>query len=849
MLATQDTTATAPLTAASRDERAQFIHRQEWFAPALVLACYTFFQGVVVLYVEYIRRYKDSNEVNCPSCDLGNHHTHPDWLLLFITAASFSLFGFALLNMRSRYRATQMDKSDGLGSFSPLSNKHFLVGTEVIAICLATSHVLTFVYNREASAFVTDWFGLRTTIFQWVEWAVTVPFMMILIISMEGKESYSTTDCIGAASLFFMISCGALLSCPTLCPSGVHAFCYILLAYGCYGVAFSLHKQNKKTSQCDVEALLKQPGFESKIKARAISKIVDMSEVYLITMSYFPIVCILGWCKVLSSSQVQVLYALGSLACKTTCCSVLNDNALQRDKAIVQESQQVLRLTISNVAHDLKTPLAGFSCGLYCIKEDAKLHQNCRTDSTGLETSEVNQIQADSIERICKSAEDLEELNNFMLMSINRCIDYVKASRGIDLVPKFDVCSIKEVLGMARICMSKVTCSTSNITFLPPSAQLSALIITDKQWFVENIFCLLSNAVKYSHEGSIEVAANLIDTTVAKERGAWFKCSDTVKTPQLSPKPSSSSCVLVEIVDSGIGLPKDCTKLFGAFQRLQTMAGGTGLGLFSLAKRLDALNGHYGAGPRPDGKQGSLFWFSFPYRPIEMRERENEEEEESDAEEPLEKDTDTVQADNETTQNIDVNTTSVVSSNLSSLSDVANSTKVKYPSLNILLVEDSYTIQKMTKLILEREGHTVITAVNGAAALTFMKEEMIKSCGKPPFDVVLCDICMPVMDGFEFIKRLRAHEKEQGANEKKIPALVLPLASSTTPPPAASPRLPCASINIDLLRSSNTQLVYGLSANDHSTDDAVSAGMDGFLAKPFKLTCFYSLLKQQFSQE
>ena len=42
---------------------------------------------------------------------------------------------------------------------------------------------------------------------------------------------------------------------------------------------------------------------------------------------------------------------------------------------------------------------------------------------------------------------------------------------------------------------------------------------------------------------------------------------------------------------------------------------GTGLGLFSLAKRVEALGGHYGVRNRPDGVQGSIFWFAIPYKP------------------------------------------------------------------------------------------------------------------------------------------------------------------------------------------------------------------------------------------
>jgi hypothetical protein len=43
-----------------------------------------------------------------------------------------------------------------------------------------------------------------------------------------------------------------------------------------------------------------------------------------------------------------------------------------------------------------------------------------------------------------------------------------------------------------------------------------------------------------------------------------------------------------------------------------------GLGLYSLAKRVDALQGQCGVMQRKDGVCGSIFWFEFPYRPDQV---------------------------------------------------------------------------------------------------------------------------------------------------------------------------------------------------------------------------------------
>jgi hypothetical protein len=95
--------------------------------------------------------------------------------------------------------------------------------------------------------------------------------------------------------------------------------------------------------------------------------------------------------------------------------------------------------------------------------------------------------------------------------------------------------------------------------------------------------------------------------------------------------------LLFEVSDHGIGLSDEAmSNLFKPFKQAQRLAGGTGLGLYSLAKRIDAIGGFYGAfvasrcldctvtdcildcagiDKRTDGEQGSIFWFTVPYRP------------------------------------------------------------------------------------------------------------------------------------------------------------------------------------------------------------------------------------------
>ena len=79
----------------------------------------------------------------------------------------------------------------------------------------------------------------------------------------------------------------------------------------------------------------------------------------------------------------------------------------------------------------------------------------------------------------------------------------------------------------------------------------------------------------------------------------------------------------------------------------------------------------------------------------------------------------------------------------------SNDTVEAFPfpdKLNILLVDDSAAILKMVSSILIRQGHTVTEALNGSNALK--KIEAIRTTSElKPFDVVIVDLQMPVMDG------------------------------------------------------------------------------------------------------
>ncbi|MET0441764.1 MAG: response regulator, partial [Casimicrobiaceae bacterium] len=72
----------------------------------------------------------------------------------------------------------------------------------------------------------------------------------------------------------------------------------------------------------------------------------------------------------------------------------------------------------------------------------------------------------------------------------------------------------------------------------------------------------------------------------------------------------------------------------------------------------------------------------------------------------------------------------------------------------VMIVDDSLTVRKITSRMLTREGFAVSTARDGMDALQLLAEQVP--------DVILLDIEMPRMDGFEFAKTIKSDQKYQG---------------------------------------------------------------------------------------
>ena len=109
--------------------------------------------------------------------------------------------------------------------------------------------------------------------------------------------------------------------------------------------------------------------------------------------------------------------------------------------------------------------------------------------------------------------------------------------------------------------------------------------------------------------------------------------------------------------------------------------------------------------------------------------------------------------------------------------------------LRVLLAEDSVANQRLAVGMLEKGAHTVTVASTGAEAVDAFTAE--------PFDVVVMDLQMPEMDGFEALRAIRRREHETGATPTPIVAL--------------------------------TAL-----ASRKDEERCLAAGFDGYLTKPFR---------------
>ncbi len=225
---------------------------------------------------------------------------------------------------------------------------------------------------------------------------------------------------------------------------------------------------------------------------------------------------------------------------------------------------------------------------------------------------------------------------------------------------------------------------------------LPELIVTDDVRLRQVLTNLIGNAIKFTSEGEVAV-----DVEMIKSNGI--------------PK------IKFSISDTGIGMtPEQQKKIFDPFVQADSSVtrkfGGTGLGLAISKKIVEALGGRLQV--TSDEGKGSTFFFAVEVGDVSKAKRI---------------DFATHKKNQKAQESID-------------------QTIIALPECEILVVDDGKANRRLIRLILERAGCSVTEAENGQVGF----EKAIT--GK--FDVVLMDMQMPVLDGYQATRKLRDENYE-----------------------------------------------------------------------------------------
>lgn len=276
--------------------------------------------------------------------------------------------------------------------------------------------------------------------------------------------------------------------------------------------------------------------------------------------------------------------------------------------------------------------------------------------------------------------------SNNLLSIVNDVLDYSKAEAN---KIKLEIIEFRLLHLLSNIHQSFYNQSIKKGVYLKfeHDKKIPEVLKGDPTRFTQILNNLVSNALKFTEEGTVTVNATLEEQTK----------KDVV--------------VNFQVTDTGIGIPDDKLEtIFESFIQANTEIhrkfGGTGLGL-TITKKLIELHNSNIKVVSTEGK-GSTFSFSISFARGEVKDV--------------------------------IKTSKLDFDSLESLEDI-----------RVLLVEDNPVNIQVIQLFLKRWGIIAVVSENGLDALKKIKEQ--------EFDIILMDLHMPIMDGYEATEKIRVTDK------------------------------------------------------------------------------------------
>jgi signal transduction histidine kinase/ActR/RegA family two-component response regulator len=272
---------------------------------------------------------------------------------------------------------------------------------------------------------------------------------------------------------------------------------------------------------------------------------------------------------------------------------------------------------------------------------------------------------------------------------------------------------LSDVLDLARVEAGRITVEAADFDLgaaVRSAAALMEVRAQDKGLaFVVDIAPEAEVAVRGDGVRLKQIVTNLVSNAVK------FTQAGEVRTTARR----TGEMTVVTVEDTGVGFdPADKDRLFGRFQQadgsITRRFGGSGLGLAISRQLAELMGGALDAESTPG--RGSRFVLTLPLpdaldgAPVAAPE---------------------------------------------SVEELADS-----GDLRILLADDHPTNRKVVELMLDRPGVRLVAAADGREAFDAFRAE--------PFDLVLMDMQMPVMDGLSTTRALRAHEATQGRDRTPV---------------------------------------------------------------------------------